>query len=366
MPAAHISVAAFRKRGKTDPTPNPRARHPAPPRARSPTRASHDRRYSKPPRARARTCDRQGRRKAVPGWSNDFARKTNSWSRGVAPPTSDDEDAGTDADSSSGDELRCTRRVWRLRFDRTMATFTAYNRRGDARSPVAAPTVRTEASSSSLPFGSYLRGVACCARRVRKLVGRRVTSNAHQKEDLQDTSTPVRTELSSSNSSAIDHNSTAIDPRGHRPAAYANFSSSARSWRVKSSLFSLSSQSSSHWFTSSASSSSAPHSARSKEGGRTTVRTLDLARVRFSRRGRRCGPGRGRSGVASRARLTFVAELLELVVALEVDGDLLLLLLLRTLGHGSRGRLRHDAVAARTSDLPSGLISWGAARAQTK
>ena len=63
--------------------------------------------------------------------------------------------------------------------------------------------------------------------------------------------------------------STAIDPRGQPgscSSSYANFSSSARSWRVKSSLFSLSSQSSSHWFTSSASSSSAPHSARTNEG----------------------------------------------------------------------------------------------------
>lgn len=233
----------------------------------------------------------------------------------------------------------------RLRFDRTMATFTRTTG-GASRGAPAAPTVRTEASSSSLPFGSHLR-----TRRVLRATCSEVSWSKllaiQTKGRPCRTRAPVRTELSSNNSSAIDHNSTAIDPRGHHPAAYANFSSSARSWRVKSSLFSLSSQSSSHWFTSSASSSSAPHSARSKEGGRTTVRTLDLARVRFSRRGRRaCGPGRGRSGGCfGRARLTFVAELLELVVALEVDGDLLLLLLL-LLGHGSRGQ-----AAARRSGL---------------
>ena len=65
---------------------------------------------------------------------------------------------------------------------------------------------------------------------------------------------------------------------------------------------------------------------------RGTVRTRDLARVRL---GRYIG-ALSRSGVGfGRARLTFVAELLELVVALEVDGDLLLLLLL-LLGHGAR------------------------------
>ena len=94
------------------------------------------------------------------------------------------------------------------------------------------------------------------------------------------------------------------------PRAQANRSSSARSWRVKSSFVSLSSQSSSHWLTSSASSSSAPHSARAVMSGcgRGQGRSRrDRGRdARFPPRGafraRSRGSGGGVKGVGTRRR----------------------------------------------------------------
>ena len=110
---------------------------------------------------------------------------------------------------------------------------------------------------------------------------------------------------------------------------YWCLSSSALSWRVKSSFASVSSQSSSHCLTSSASSSSAPHSVGrrrsrvgSERGGAMRANPRDL------------GDELGRDlDARGNSRRTFVAKLLELVVALQVDGDVLRLLLL-LLGHG--------------------------------
>jgi hypothetical protein len=126
-------------------------------------------------------------------------------------------------------------------------------------------------------------------------------------------------------------------------SSYWCLSSSALSWRVKSSFASVSSQSSSHCLTSSASSSSAPHSV-----GRRRSRVGVGQKGGGMRRTRRdLGDGPGRDlDARGNSRRTFVAELLELVVALQVDGDVLRLLLL-LLGHGGFASDAHTEVAGR-------------------
>ena len=140
---------------------------------------------------------------------------------------------------------------------------------------------------------------------------------------------------------------------------YWCLSSSALSWRVKSSFASVSSQSSSHCLTSSASSSSAPHSV----GRRRSRVRVGQKKGRY-RRGRTRRDLEGRGGRDGRdldargnQRRTFVAEFLELVVALQVDGDVLRLLLL-LLGHGGFVSDAHTKVARRRA-LEAGWMFRG-------
>ena len=168
---------------------------------------------------------------------------------------------------------------------------------------------------------------------------------------------PSRHSLDTRSTLALGHDPPTT-PRGR--SSYWCLSSSALSWRVKSSFASVSSQSSSHCLTSSVSSSSAPHSVGRRRSRVGAVRKRGASGERKPDEISKDERGRDLDARGNERR-TFVAELLELVVAFQVDGDVLRLLLL-LLGHGGFVSDVHTKVArrrtfgARRDDEPQAKI----------